>query len=210
PIAYQRILPNSVARLTPEKAKRYFWGTFRLQANTPIYGVHLLKTNPAWVKKVADQDQTQQFILDIFVRTNDQFKRIQRIPFRYNLSLYPPDLVKAELLWIDKKKTIPLLKLKIFTVFDDAGGTGYNGPDGTEVTFAFPYGISKDAQVQTWGEFINQKNDWTTRGTGGLLRVVTYKRLAAQPKKKTKRTIWTWGQKQFRAVKTDLIYEDPI
>lgn len=209
PIAYQRVLPTSVARLTPKKAKRYFWGTFRLRTNGPLYGIHLLKTNPALIKKESGIQQTQHFVLDTFIRTDGRFKRIQRVPIRYKPAINPPDLVKVESLWINKEKTMPLVKLKIFTEYIDLDA-GCNGFEGTEVSIAFPKGINKKAYVQTWGELLNQKNDWTTRGTGGLLRVVTYKELEAQPRKKTRRTTWTWKEQGFRIANTKLIYEKPI
>jgi len=197
PIRYSRDVPQSVLKLMPRGAKSLFWGKFSPKKGSGLMAVHLFNRNP----KESSEVIIHSLQADLFFRRKRQWQKVNRVPVDYMSDFGGTvETVNARFFWIDRQKTIPMLKLLIFTA------KGFNGDIGDEIAVAFPHGFRQKAAVQSWvsGTWISSTSmgetlDWSQRDSNGFLRVVVTE-LNNDEFNRYKRTLWHWRNGEFSPV----------
>ena len=193
-ISYRRPTPKIVSRQMPRSAKSLFWGTWENKGDKQLLGIHLYNTR----RQEPAYNFTRTLQLDIFRKDRTSWRRLNRVLVRYQTGFDESDrLVQSQLLWLDARGTIPLLRLRVFT------NKEAEGPIGDEISVAFPKGWRSKAASHSWvwgswfsSNSIGQENDWSQRDDKGFLQVVgiVTKTNVWQPKE---RSYWQWRGDNF-------------
>lgn len=184
----------------------YFWGTFASMQGQQRCGILLYKSNRN--QGQSENSREQLFSLDLLQEnaSGKIWKRINSVPLRYPSIIWAPKLVDAQVLWLNSRQTVPLLKLTVFV-------KGDHGPIGEELAVVFPTGLSKKARVQSWprgywhssGD-LGRRSDWSTRDEKGNLSVISISLLAVPDPDPDSvvhlKEIWTWNGTGFVLSKT--------
>lgn len=194
PILYSRDLPKSVLKLMPRGAKSLFWGTFSPRKGSALMAIHLFNRK----QQEKENAYIRLLAFDLFQRKGRAWQKINRLPVEYLPTANGSTLtVNAQFLWIDRQRTLPLIKLRVF--ISQAG----DGPLGDEVAVAFPHSFTSPASAQswTWGSWSSSSSfgqvlDWSRRDKKGFLQV-TVKVLLRDEFAPKQEAVWHWRNGEF-------------
>lgn len=204
-IAYQSNVPKDIARATPQGVKSYFWGTFRLKASGPLYGVRLYDAN--WRKNSQNFQQGKNVTLyaDLSLKSKGNWKRVRHCTLSYRGYIGRSMRIEMALLWLDPHaKQKPIIKIRAF---------GYEPPfrehiagAGDEILVVFPNSIKEDYNVQVFAvgywrasDTLGQDVSYATTDKRGLLQIITNESLNEE-NNPSRITTYQWKSGRFIAV----------
>lgn len=141
-IAYEKKVPQLVARLMPRGAKSLFWGTFAPTEGSAPMAIHLFDLQPT--EGVVSQ---RLLGLDVF-NLSPRLHKINRVAINFKPMFGesgPLPLFDVQLYWLQKAKTDqPVLKVRCFTK------DGFEGAVGDEVVTTFLKGWRGKSSSESW------------------------------------------------------------